>query len=135
MFFRKRKKIAKENPLQDKVAGKIAAGILKMQGNLADRMNKMRHLKILLIGFCFLSGSLSIYFFVAAIVAKPSGSIRIDRVRMPEHLKRSGDEMPEDIYRDIQEYKKYMDSIGEPIRPGLMDSIKVLEELYLSQKK
>jgi hypothetical protein len=44
-------------------------------------------------------------------------------------------ELPEDIYREIQEYRYYMDSIGESIRPGLQDSMRVLEEIYLQHQK
>ena len=44
-------------------------------------------------------------------------------------------EMPEDVYREIQQYRYYMDSIGEPIRPGLQDSMRILEELYWQKQK
>lgn len=43
--------------------------------------------------------------------------------------------MPADIYEQIQDYKKYMDSIGQPIRPGMLDSMRILEEIYLQQQK
>lgn len=135
-----RKKKLKENPLQDKVAGKIASGLIWLQTIIADRMNKLKNLKAILIGFCVISSGLSIYFLVDAIIAKPNQSLKIDPIRMPQHFDKSGDEvmesaMPEDIYQQIQEYKKYMDSIGQPIRPGMMDSIKILEEIYLQQQK
>ncbi len=130
----------KENPLQDKIAGKIATGLMTMQTKIADRMNKMQNLKTILISFCVLSAVLSIYFFVDAIISKPKRTFKIDQVKMPKHFDRSGDEimeseMPDDIYNQIQSYKRYMDSIGEAIRPGMQDSIRIVEEIYLQQQK
>lgn len=146
MFWKRKKKESKENPLRDKAAGKIAGFFILLQTIFSNRMNKLfakmslKKTKIALIVFCFISGGLSIYFFVNAIVAKPKTKFKIDQVRMPQHFDRSGDEvmdnvLSEDIYKQIQDYKKYMDSTGETIRPGLQDSIRILEEIYLQQKK
>ncbi len=139
-MFRRKKKVVSENVLQDKVAGKIAGGLILLQTKFSDRMNKLKNLKGLLIGFCVLSAGLSIYFFVDAIVSKPKARFSIDQVKVPKHFDKSGDEimeseMPDDIYQQIQDYKNYMDSLGLPIRPGLMDSIRILEEIYLQQHK
>jgi hypothetical protein len=145
-MFRRKKKEVTENPLQDKVAGKIASVFIKTQNGFAYRMNKCfgtmktKNIKIWLLAFCIVSGGLSIYFFMNAIVSKPKAKFRIEQVRMPKHFDKSGDEvmenpMPDDIYQQIQDYKKYMDSLGEPIRPGLADSMRILEEIYLQQKQ
>ena len=144
MLFRRKKKENKENPLQDKVAGKIAGGLLKLQNGFAVGMNKMvsrmntKSIKVWVIGFCIVSGGLSIYFFVDAIVSKPNAKFKIDQVKMPQHFDRSGDEvmeneMPDDIYLQIQDYRKYMDSMGLVIRPSLEDSMRILEQIYLQQ--
>lgn len=140
MFKRNKKKEIKENVLQDKVAGKIASGLIMIQSKVSDRMNRIKNLKGILIGFCVISAGLSIYFFVDAIVSKPKAMFKIEQVKMPMHFDQSGDEimeseMPDDIYLQIQEYKNYMDSFGLPIRKGLMDSIRILEEIYLQQHK
>ncbi len=146
MFFKRKKKVVKENPLQDKVAGKIAGVFIKIQVGFAKMMNKYfgtmktQHIKLWLLAFCIISGGLSIYFFAEAIVSKPKPKFRIDQVRVPKHFDKSGDEvmenvLPEDIFRQIQDYKRHMDSIGEPIRPGLADSMRVLEEIYFQQQK
>lgn len=146
MMFWKRKKQIKENPIRDKVADKIAGGLLAVQTKFSDKMDKIfstmkvKRIRLWLVLFCFISGGLSIYFFIDALVAKPKAAMKIDNVKMPQHFDKSGDEImenpvPDEMYRNIQEYKKYMDSIGEPIRPGLLDSITILEELYLSTKK
>jgi hypothetical protein len=125
---------------KDKVAGKIARGILFAQERFSNWMNKLKSLKLVLICFCVISGSLSIYFFVDAIVSKPEVKIKIDHIRTPRPIYEPSEDMydeklPDDIYREIQEYRKYMDSIGEPIRPGLADSMRTVEEMYLQQQK
>ncbi len=146
MFFKRMKKEVRENPLQDRVAGKIASLFIKTHNGFADLMNlyfgtmKTQYIKIWLLAFCITSGGLSIFFFADAVISKPKPRFRIDQVRVPEHFDRSGDEvmenaLPDDIYQQIQDYKHYMDSIGEPIRPGLADSIRILEEIYLQQQK
>ena len=146
MFWKRKKKESKETPIQDKVAGKIAGGLIKVQTKFSDGMNKLvstmttKKLKMWLLAFCFISGGLSVYFFVTAIVTKPKPVFKIDNVHVPEHFDKSGDEImenavPDETYQHIQEYKRYMDSLGEPIRSSLLDSIKILEEIYLQQQK
>jgi len=146
MFWKRKDKIRKDNPLQDQLAKKIAGGFVRVQTQFSELMNRRfanmpaRRLKVFLVAFCVFSGGLSLYFFVSAIVAQPRPGFTIDPIEVPEHFDRSGDEvmeneMPEDVYRDIQQYRYYMDSIGEPIRPGLEDSMRILEELYWHQQK
>lgn len=124
---------------KDKVAQKIAGGILHFQNAFSNRMNKLKCLKLILICFCVVSGSLSIYFLVDAIVTKPKPKIKIDHIRTPQPMYESSEELyderiPNEIYYGIREYRRYMDSIGEAIRPGLADSIRILEEMYLQQQ-
>lgn len=125
---------------KEKVADRIAKGILSFQEMLSGRMNAFRYLKLFLVMFCITAGSLSIYFFVDAIVSKPKSKIKIDRIRTPRPAYETPEEMydekiPEEVYRNIQEYKRYMDSTGQVITPGLADSIRMLEEMYLQQLK
>ena len=71
---------------------------------------------------------------------------------IPKHFDKTGDEtvMPdatvdEQTYLQIQDFRKYMDSLKLnrtneydsilQARPGLMDSVQVLEQIYLSQKQ
>ena len=103
-------------------------------------MNAFRYLKLFLILFCITAGSLSIYFFVDAITSKPKSKIKIDRIRTPRPAYETPEEMyderiPVEIYQDIQNYRRYMDSTGQVISPGLADSMRVLEEMYLQQQK
>ncbi|WP_276502895.1 hypothetical protein [Terrimonas pollutisoli] len=159
MFGRKRNKEQKENPLQDKVAGTIAGAGIKMQSKFTDFMNKLfagmniKKLKTFLIAFCLSCGGYSIYLIANAIFSsdKKQRSFQIDQVEVPKHFDKAGDEIipPEsyvdkETYRKIQRFKQYMDSLQinksklyDSImiaRPGLMDSILMLEEIYNSQK-
>ena len=125
---------------KEKLAGKIANVILNTQSKLSDRINRFRGLKTLLILFCVVSAGLSTFFLVDAITRKPNAKIKIDRIRTPRPAYETPGEMydekvPEEIYLSIQNYKRYMDSSGEQIRPGLADSMRVLEEMYLQQQK
>lgn len=124
---------------KDKVAQKIAGGILHFQSAFSNRMNRLKSLKLILICFCVISGGLSIYFLIDAIVTKPKPRIRIDHIRTPQPLYEPSEELyderiPDEIYYDIQAYRRYMDSTGEAIRPGLLDSMRTLEEMYLQQQ-
>jgi hypothetical protein len=125
---------------KEKLAGKIANAILSVQERLSQRINRFKGLKTLLIAFCFISAGLSTYFLVDAITRKPKAKIKIDRIRSPRPAYETPEEMydekiPDEIYYNIQNYRRYMDSIGEPVRPGLADSMRMLEEIYLQQQK
>lgn len=144
-MWKRKKKVVRENPFQDKVAGKIAGAFMWMQTKFGEGMSKAvghmkaEQLKLLVILFAVMSGGLSIYFVIDALVSKPMPALQIDPVRVPKHFDKSGDEvmddvMPDDIYDDIQSYRRYMDSIGEPIRSGLQDSMRMLEKMYLQER-
>lgn len=146
MIWRRKNKSTANNPIRDKVAAKIARGFFLVQAKFSNTMNKRiatlprGQLKVLLIGFWVFSGGLSCYFILNAVFFKPQPAIKIDQVKVPKHFNKAGDEvmdniMPPEIYLEMQEYKRYMDSIGQPIRPGLRDSMQMLEEIYLQQQK
>lgn len=123
----------------NKVAERIAGGILNFQNAFSNRMNRLKGLRQILISFCIVSGSLSIYFLVNAIVSKPKAKIKIDQIRTPRPVYEPSEELydekiPDEIYYGIQEYRRYMDSTGEAIRPGLADSMRTLEQIYLQQQ-
>lgn len=126
--------------IKESIAEKLAKGILSVQEKFSARMNRLRQLKALLIGFCVISATLSTYFLVEAIVSKPESKIKIEPIRIPRAApqrdsKLFDERLPDDLYRDLQEYKRYMDSTRQQIRPGLADSIRLLEQLYLEQQK
>lgn len=146
MLFSKKKKIPRDNPLQDTIAGKIAGGFIKAQTLFSTGMSRLflnmhpKKLKILFISFCLLSGGFSIYLLVDAVISTPTPAMKIDHVRVPKHFNQPGDDiienvLPPEIYLQVQQYRKYMDSLGLPIRQSLLDSITVLEQIYHSQQK
>jgi len=159
MFNRKIHKEQKESKLQDIVAGKIAGAGVKLQTKFADLMNKFfsgmntSKLKTLLIIFCLGCGGYSIYLAANAIFSsdKKQPSLQVDHVEVPKHFDKTGDEIirpesyvDEETYWQIQGFKQYMDSLQMNksklydsimiARPGLMDSVLMLEEIYNSQK-
>ena len=75
--------------------------------------------------------------------------MKIDKINFPAHNSKSnieGIKVAERDYQSIASFKHYMDSLNKSLngkyqydsilqaRPGLMDSVQVLEQLYLSQK-
>jgi hypothetical protein len=160
LFKRKVKELnAAKSSGSDKVAGKIAGFIVKAQTKFADVMNRnfsgisTKRMKIFLFLFCLVSGGLSIYYIVNAVFNhdKKNNSFKIDHVDVPKHYDKTGDELihsqifiDEETMQNIQVFKQYMDSLKTKgakqydsimlERPGLMDSITMLEEIYYSQK-
>jgi hypothetical protein len=127
----------KEYPWTDKPAGKIAAGILKVQTKMSNTVNNklnklsVKRLKIVLLLFCLCWGSFSIYFIVFDKNTAPKPA-KIRMVHQPDE--NSEYKVDTEIIEQIHAYKKYMDSLGEPIRPSLLDSMNTLEQIYLQQK-
>lgn len=150
---------AARSSVSDKVAGKIAGAGIRVQAKFAESMNKlfsnisMKKLKMLLLVFCLGCGGYSIYLIANAIFSadKKQPSFKVDQVDVPKHFDRTGDEIippesyvDEETYRQLQGFKRYMDSLKTNksklydsiliARPGLMDSVLVLEQIYNSQK-
>ena len=161
-LFKKRKESAKDaikSSMSDKVAGKIAHVGIRVQTKFAISMNKLfsnmpvKKLNVFLIVFCLSCGGYSIYLIANAIFSsdKKQSSFKVDQVNVPKHFDKTGDEInqsenyiDEDTYKQLQEFKRYMDSLQTNksklydsimiARPGLMDSVLVLEQIYNSQK-
>jgi hypothetical protein len=134
-MFKKRRN--KEHPVAEKAANKIAAAIIRVQTKVSiavsNQLNKMpvKRLKFFLLLFCVSWGTLSIYFIV--FDRKPK--IQVEKIKMV-HQPTDIESRPVDsgIIEQIHAYKHYMDSIGEPVRATLLDSMNLLEEIYLQQK-
>ena len=162
MLFRKRNRKANEHPLKDKAARGIAKFLLRMQAKFSEFMNAntknipAKRLKIFLVAFCLFGGGFSIYLIAEAIFKedKQQPPIKIDKVNVPKYYDQSGtDEMQteqyvdEETFKGIQAFERYMDSLQQTqsgrklhdsiliTRPGLMDSIRMLKEIYNSQIK
>lgn len=163
MLFSKKKREVEESKvskIQDKVANGIAGFLLSVQTKFASFMSKRinkqsnRSKQVCLAIFCLMFGGFSIYaFFGAFSDSEKSGkAIKHGQVTAPKYYDRTGSEFKESSINDkdiirINRFKKHMDSLrrsikGKPeydsilkARPGLMDSINVIEEIYYSQSK
>lgn len=142
------KKLKQHNPWTDKAAEKLAGTGIRLQGKFASVMRKlscglsMKRLKVWVVLFCICWGGLSLYFIAAAIFRedKAQPSYKVDAIKRPvvaeptdEEL--SGPMVDEATYQQIQIFKNsnLYDSTIQA-RPGLADSILLLEQIYQSQK-
>ncbi len=143
-MFKKR-----EHKWTDKAAGKIAGAGIKVQAKFASGMNRvfatisMKKMKSFLVLSSIVCGGYSVYLIAHAIFGSDlqQPSFKVKQMNIPKHLNRNGSEVNEpgdhvsdEVFFEIQRHKRYMDSMKMDIRPGLMDSIKVLEQIYQSQK-
>ena len=122
----------------EKPATKIAVAILKAQAKFSGIMNKqlnklsLSKLKISLIAFCMIWGGLSIYF----IFFNKQSKIKVERIKTVRPMEDDPEgRIDNQTIDNIHLYKEYMDSIKQPISPGLLDSMNYLEEMYLQQQK
>jgi hypothetical protein len=164
MWLYKRKQKDNESDgkvtVSDKVAGKIAGLGIKLHQLFADKMNRLfmktdfKRLKLILIFFCISAGGYSIYLIANSVFSHETNQrdFEIQQIDIPNNFNKTGDEsvipeatVDEQTYLQIQHFRKYMDSlklnrVSEydsilQARPGLMDSVQVLEQIYLSQKQ
>ncbi len=161
-LFRNKKKLkpSVENDSQNRIAKNIVDKFLRLQKCWAAFMQ--RHTErlsakwkvIMLLFFCLSAGGLSLLFIARSFMSNHAISFRVTQVKTPQHIGKSGDENTSVVtivtkheYERIQLFRKYMDSLaksasGKKIydsillqRPGLMDSIVLIENIYLSQTK
>ena len=162
LFKKKKKEVQSDDKttVSDKVAGKIAGVGIKAQQLFAEKMNRLfmktdfKRLKLILIFFCVSAGGYSIYLIANSVFSpeRKQKAFEIQQMDIPKHFNKTGGEtvMPEatvdeQTYLQIQDFRKYMDSLKLnrtneydsilQARPGLMDSVQVLEQIYLSQKQ
>jgi hypothetical protein len=151
-----RKKRNNENQLKDKVAMKLAKLLLKIQVKFSKFMSKSvnkvsaKRLKIWLIVFCLLGGGFSIYLITGSIFQSKISEFKIEAINVPkvsnhESNLRSEQFVDEDFYKAIESFDQFMDSLRQTklglkiydsiskVRPGLLDSIKLLKQNYKSQ--
>lgn len=115
-----------------------------------------KKMKILLVVFCLIGGGFSLYLTLEAVLKpdREQPAFKIDPVSVPKHYDRSGDEelrsdqyVDKETYQQIEVFEQYMDSLQRSTteikardsilqaRPGLMDSIRMLKEIYNYQIK
>ena len=143
--------------LKDRVASRIAGILLSIQFRFAVFMGlktstmstKAKWLWLLV--FCLAFGGFSIYAFLGTF-GQNQKAMKPSQLSIPKHYERIAPEVykqpvtEKDIER-INGFKKYVDSMRLSsngkiwydsilrTRPGLMDSIRTIEEIYCSQSK
>lgn len=160
-LFRKKKTpgLPIENVAQEKLANNIVSACFRFQRKWADfmqrhteRLSRKGKLNILCL-FCVAAASLSIYFIASSVTHRKASSFTVIHLKKPPYAVNAGDEktkalviISEDEYKKIHRFRNYMDSLArspsgkqlyESIlsqRPGLMDSIMIIEELYKAKK-
>lgn len=99
--------------------------------------------------FCVVGAGCSTYLVVDALTGKQDGKsiLKIDQTAVPKYTDRFGDEInlgPDTNFQaEIKVIRAYVDSLQTNAkgkydslvhnRPGLLDSLRSLEEIYLSQ--
>jgi hypothetical protein len=164
MWLYRRKQQDKETgdkvTASDRVAEKIAAAAIKLQQLFAEKMNRLfmktdfKRLKIILILFCICTGGYSIYLIANSVISadRKQNSFEVQQMDVPKYFDKTGDEnlipeayVDEETYHQVKQFRNYMDSLKQKrrneydsilqARPGLMDSVQMLEQIYLSQKQ
>lgn len=157
-LFQNRKPSATEPKLNALSKG-IHTAYKRLQGGWANWMMKRtekfskRTWIVLLILFVLSFGSYSTYVGVSAFTNKRSKSITITPIKKPEHVTETGDanietaEVSEAEYSRIKKFRMYMDSMARSPsgrilydsitshRPGLMDSVRFIENYYQQLKQ
>ena len=154
-LFKKNKK--KESVLTDKAAGWVANGILKVQQKFANALEKIsaswktKQQWIFLYMVCLVFGGLSLVAIIKPfnkksqnILSKPAA---IKTPRMIPDKNQNSVTITNDEIRQVHVFKHSLDSLSKTEegkikvknflthRPGLMDSLAMVEQLYYSQKK
>ena len=144
----------------ENLAGNLPMRVIRLQERCATFMQKQTERlsfkgKLMLLAlFCLLSGSLSIYLFTRSLMGHHPASISVSNIKAPLYGGKPGDEnarssltITKQEYERIKYFRQYMDSLalspsGKPLydsiqrdRPGLIDSIALVEKFYQSQIK
>lgn len=147
-------------PKPNNLSKAIRAGYKRAQGGWANWMMKRtenfsKRTWLLLLGLFVLSVSaFNIYIVVSTINANGSASFSVTPIQKPKHLTETGEinmqsvDVPNSEYNRIKNFRMYMDSLARSpsgknlydsitkYRPGLMDSVRFIENYYqqLNQK-
>jgi hypothetical protein len=108
--------------------------------------------KYLLALFCLLSGGYSLYLSADSLMHHKARSFSVTPLSIPKHTGQAGDEnlLPAiavtlEEYKKLERFRRYMDSLVQSpsgkktldsilfSHPGLMDSIRLIENIYQLQ--
>ncbi|MDN3654130.1 hypothetical protein QWZ08_00745 [Ferruginibacter paludis] len=127
----------------DKAASGIAKGILKTQSGFEKYMLSLsknwkgKQQWIFLYLVCLIFGGLSIIAIVNPFRVKDTNSSVIPKsIAVPKNIQQQYKSfaITENELKQVQEYKAKHPSLQQE-RPGLFDSLSMIEEVYYSQKK
>lgn len=157
---KKKQKSIVENDSQNRIAKNIVFKCIRLQQRWAVFMQ--RHTErlsakwkiITLSLFCLCAGGFSLLLIARSLMSDHTATFRVTQGKSWQHIGKSGEEktnataiVTKKEYEKIQRFRKYMDSLAispsgkksyDSIlinRPGLMDSIILIENIYLSQTK
>jgi hypothetical protein len=129
--------------ITDKAANGLANGILKSQTGFTKFMHsitknwKGRQQWIFLCAVCLCFGGLSIIALVNPFRIQDNDNAIIPKsIAVPKniHEQKNGFSITENELKKVQEYKAGHPNLQKE-RPGLFDSLSLIEEVYYSQKK
>lgn len=133
----------KRHELSDKAAKGIANGIIKSQNAFAKYMysitknwnQKQQWIFLYLVCLCF--GGLSIWALSNSFLNKQSNKVIIPKsISVPKNIHQQSNVfmITEKEFQKVQEYKRTFPNL-EKEKPGLFDSLTLVEQTYYSQKK
>lgn len=129
--------------ITDKAANGIANGILKSQIGFAKYMFsvtknwKQKQQWIFLYLVCLFFGGLSIVAIVNPFKTKEQDKAIIPKpISVPKNINQQNNDfvITENEFQQVQEYKRKYPNLQKE-RPGLFDSLSLIEQVYYSQKK
>ena len=160
LFGKKNKtKAAGPDQIHDRILRQMVNACLRMQTGWAQWMGRRtqhlsrRALLLLLLAFIALSGGYSIYLIGQSFSGHQANAFSVTPIKKPGHVLQTGEatSQPDMListdYQRIIRFRGYMDSLarspaGKTVydsillsRPGLPDSIRLIEEIYQSQIK
>ncbi|MBS1666417.1 MAG: hypothetical protein JST58_03490 [Bacteroidetes bacterium] len=129
--------------LANKAASRIANGIIKTQNVFAKYMYdvtrnwKQKQQWIFLYMVCLVFDGLSIVAIVNSFKTKTEGKAIMPKpIAVPKNIQQQNNPfiITENEFQQVQEYKRKYPALQKE-RPGLYDSLNLVEQMYYSQKK
>lgn len=156
LFKDKESKQAEANPALERLRVKINALLKKLAAYLLEKTNQIsaKIKLVMLVVFIIASASLSIYVIAASIINTRVEALSVPQIVIPkynittEEQRRAAQRLIiQQDYKRIYDLKHYIDSLHQTIagkhaydslnrlRPGLIDTLKLLENIYSNQQK
>lgn len=155
---KERKEQQSQYSFHDKVAAGIVKGCIQVQTKWAAYMQRKteglspKAKKYCLLLFCLLSVGCSLYLIIESFIGTSKKNIGVAPIDVPVHAAQNGEKYTRSFllitkkeFERIARFHHYVDSLGRSaagikirdsllsLRPGLMDSIRVVEKLYQLQ--